>query len=72
MGRFKNGTSGNPRGRPKLLQDVRDLARKYTQEAIETFVHIKPQRPRVSRQARRFWTAFGANRIRWLTATPAA
>jgi hypothetical protein len=40
MGRFKKGTSGNPGGRPKLLQDVRDLAREYTREAIETFVHV--------------------------------
>jgi hypothetical protein len=30
MSRFKKGTSGNPGGRPKLLQDVRDLAREYT------------------------------------------
>lgn len=37
-GRFKPGVSGNPGGRPKAMAEVRDHARKYTREAIETLV----------------------------------
>lgn len=40
---FKPGQSGNPGGRPKLPEDikhVRELARQYTQHAVETLVSI--------------------------------
>jgi hypothetical protein len=33
---FKPGQSGNPGGRPKILAEVRDLARVSTVEALET------------------------------------
>ena len=37
---FKPGQSGCPGGRPKSVAEVRELARKYTVEAIETLVEI--------------------------------
>lgn len=36
---FEKGQSGNPGGRPKETKDVRELARKHSQEAIEKLVH---------------------------------
>src|SRR5262249_11396938 len=35
---FKKGQSGNPSGRPKVIVHVRDIARQYTEEAIEALV----------------------------------
>jgi hypothetical protein len=37
---FKKGQSGNPGGRPKVVAEVKELARAYTAEAIETLVSI--------------------------------
>ena len=37
---LKKGQSGNPGGRPKVIAEVKELARKYTGEAIETLVSI--------------------------------
>ena len=37
---FKPGVSGNPGGRPKVLSEVRDLAREHTVAAIDTLVSI--------------------------------
>ena len=37
---FKKGQSGNPGGRPKTVHEVRELARKYTKDAIKTLVSI--------------------------------
>lgn len=41
--RWKPGQSGNPAGRAKDLVHVRDLARKYTQEAVKTLVEVMKQ-----------------------------
>jgi hypothetical protein len=38
--RWKPGQSGNPRGRPRVVADVREAARKWTAEAIETLAAI--------------------------------
>lgn len=40
QGRFVKGVSGNPGGRPKVIENVRDLARQHTDAAIETLVTI--------------------------------
>ena len=37
---FKPGVSGNPGGRPKVIGEVRDLAREHTVTAIDTLVSI--------------------------------
>ena len=37
---WKSGQSGNPSGRPKLVAEVRDLARKHTDRAIERLVEL--------------------------------
>ena len=37
---FKKGQSGNPGGRPKVVAEVRELAREHTGKAIETLVSI--------------------------------
>jgi hypothetical protein len=39
-GRFLPGISGNPGGRPPEVGNVRELAREYTEEAIETLVDL--------------------------------
>jgi hypothetical protein len=39
-GRFIKGQSGNPGGRPKALEAIRDLAREHTVEAIDTLVAV--------------------------------
>ena len=37
---FQKGQSGNPGGRPKVVAEVRELARQHTNEAVETLVSI--------------------------------
>ena len=39
-GRFLKGSSGNPGGRPKDENSIRELARGYSEEAIETLVDL--------------------------------
>lgn len=43
--------SGNPGGRPKVIEGVRDLARQYKDDAIETLVTIA-KNPKISASAR--------------------
>jgi hypothetical protein len=49
--RFQPGQSGNPGGRPKVIAELRDLARLHTLEAIETLVRVMRDR-RASAAAR--------------------
>jgi hypothetical protein len=37
---FKKGESGNPGGRPKVVAEVKELARRHTTDAIQTLVSI--------------------------------
>jgi hypothetical protein len=37
---FEKGQSGNPGGRPKVVAEIKELARAHTGEAIETLVSI--------------------------------
>jgi hypothetical protein len=37
---FQKGQSGNPGGRPKVVAEVKELARAHTGEAIKTLVSI--------------------------------
>ena len=38
--RWKPGQSGNPNGRPRVIGELRDLARAYTMEALETLASV--------------------------------
>ena len=37
---FKKGQSGNPGARPKVIAEIRELARAHTGEAIEALVDV--------------------------------
>jgi hypothetical protein len=37
---FSPGQSGNPGGRPKIIAELRDLARQHTEAALATLVEI--------------------------------
>jgi Family of unknown function (DUF5681) len=39
-GGFKPGQSGNPGGRPKVVGEIRALARQHTQTALKTLIDI--------------------------------
>jgi Family of unknown function (DUF5681) len=48
---FQKGKSGNPGGRPKVVAEVKELARAHTAEAIHTLVSImtNPKSPPAAR-----------------------
>jgi hypothetical protein len=37
---FKKGVSGNPGGHPRIIGEIRDLAREHTADAIDALVSI--------------------------------
>lgn len=40
MAKFKPGQSGNPGGRPKIIAEVKELAREYTDAAVKALADI--------------------------------
>ena len=49
---FSAGVSGNPKGRPPISRDVRALARRYTEKAVETLAALLDHdNPHVRRMA---------------------
>src|SRR5215470_12414538 len=38
--RFQPGQSGNPGGKPAIIRHIRDIAREYTEAAIQTLAAI--------------------------------
>jgi hypothetical protein len=48
---WKSGQSGNPRGRPKVIAEIREIAREYTAEAIKVLATIM-RNPKVAAAAR--------------------
>ncbi len=51
-GRFKKGMSGNPNGRPKTPQEIKEIVRANTAEAIERVLHLMRNSPREDIQLR--------------------
>lgn len=46
---FKKGQSGNPGGRPKEVENIKELAREYSAEAIKRLVSwMRSKNPRAS------------------------
>lgn len=39
-GGYTKGKSGNPRGRPKVVKEIRELAKKHTEDAVKVLVEI--------------------------------
>jgi hypothetical protein len=37
---WRQGQSGNPSGRPKVIGYIRDLAREHTEEAVDTLLDV--------------------------------
>lgn len=42
---WKKGESGNPSGRPKVVQELRELAREHTATALNTLIELMQNDP---------------------------
>jgi hypothetical protein len=65
---WRRGVSGNPGGRPKVVTEVRDLARQHTGEAIMTLVAImENEKAQPAAALPRPWPCRTMVRLSWLS-----